>query len=259
MQTIRNLPKPKLGDVSAITITSPDLEKSLAYYQRLGFKELFRSDFPFPFIQVSDGALMMMTRKDNDPYCAITYYVKDMDKVVAELESAGIKFSQKPKAADMIKRYIFQSPDDVTISLVTFVDGFVQPPGPTMLTMPPADLMDPGKYVNKSCGLFGEFAQPVKDMEASISFWEKLGFVTLSKRESPYPWAIMSDGLNVVGLHQTNHFTKPAITFFASDMKEKIEKLVSEGLTDVSEIAGKKNVTLTTPEGQKINLFSFGM
>src|ERR1041385_7782707 len=123
---IQNLPTPKLGDVTAITITSPDLENSLAYYQRLGFKELFRSDFPFSLIQISDGALMMMIRKDNNPYCAMTYYVKDMNKVVTELESAGIIFSQKPKDFDMIKRAIFQSPDNVTISLVSFVDGFVQ-------------------------------------------------------------------------------------------------------------------------------------
>lgn len=254
-----NLPTPKLATVSAITITSPDLEKSLAYYQRLGFNELFRSDFPFPLIQISDGALMMMIRKDKTPYCALTYYVKNMDSVVAELEQAGISFSQKPKASDPVKRYIFQSPDNITISLVTFMDGFVQPPGPTMLRMPQADYFNPEKYPNKACGLFGEFAQPVKDLQTSITFWEKLGFVTLSKRDSPYPWAIMSDGLNVVGLHQTTHFSQPAITFFASDMKEKIAKLISEGLTDVSEMEGKSNITLTTPEGQKINLFSFGM
>lgn len=256
---IQNLPKPILGDVSAITITSLDLEKSFAYYQRLGFKELFRTDFPFPFIQISDGALMMMIRKDATPYCALTYYVKDMDKIVAELEAEGIQFSQKPKAADMIKRYTFLSPDDVTISLVTFVDGFVQPPGPTMITIPQSDYFNPEKYINKACGLYGEFAQPVKDLETSISFWGKLGFITLSKRETPYPWAIMSDGLNVIGLHQATNFSQPTITFFASDMKEKISKLISDGLTDISEIEGKANITLTTPEGQKVNLFSFGL
>jgi predicted lactoylglutathione lyase len=254
-----NLPKPKLGDVSDITITSPDLENSFNYYKRLGFSELFRGDFPFPFIQISDGVIMMMIRKDKDPYIALSYYVKDIDKVVAELESEGIIFSRKPKADEMIKRFIFSSADNLTISLVSFVDGFVQPAGPSMLTMQPADYFNPEKYVNKSCGLFGEFAHPVKNLEASISFWEKLGFKSLSKKESPYPWAIVSDGLNIIGLHQTTHFDYPALTFFASDMNEKINKLISEGLTDNSDIAGKKNITLTTPEGQHINLFSFGM
>lgn len=43
--------KPKLGDVSAITIASTDLAASLAFYQQLGFSELYRADFPFPWIR----------------------------------------------------------------------------------------------------------------------------------------------------------------------------------------------------------------
>lgn len=46
---------PKLGEVTAITITSPDLDKSLQYWQRLGFSELYRMDFPFPWVQITDG------------------------------------------------------------------------------------------------------------------------------------------------------------------------------------------------------------
>ena len=52
------LPKPKLGDVTAITITTPDLEKSVQFYKLLGFTELLRADFPFPWVQISDGALL---------------------------------------------------------------------------------------------------------------------------------------------------------------------------------------------------------
>lgn len=32
-----NLPKPKLAYVTAIAMSSPELEKSLEYYQKLGF------------------------------------------------------------------------------------------------------------------------------------------------------------------------------------------------------------------------------
>ncbi|MCW3085934.1 MAG: hypothetical protein JWP12_3300 [Bacteroidetes bacterium] len=252
------LPTSKLGDVSAITITTPDLETSLSYYQRLGFAEILRYDFPFPWIQISDGALLIMLRKDPAPYISLTYYVKDLNKVVGELEQSGISFSQKPAETDLIKRYLFQSPDGLTISLVTHVDGFEQPPGPTMLQMAQADFFNPAKYVNKTCGLFGEFAHPVKDLAQSILFWEKLGFKTLSKFEAPYSWAIISDGLAVIGLHQTNSFSYPVITYFAADMKEKIEKLKAEGLTNFSE-SGGGNIVLTTPEQQKINLFKLGM
>ncbi len=255
-----NLPKSKLGDVTAITMTSPDLDLSLAYYQKLGFTKVMQNDFPFPWIQISDGALLMMLRKDKNPYIALTYYVdlSAMDIVVIELEKAGITFIEKPKDADMVKRFLFRSPDNLTISLVSNIDNlFKQPQGPTMLTMSPQDYSKPEKYVNKTCGMFGEFAHPVADLEKSISFWQQLGFIVLSKNESPYPWAIISDGLAVVGLHQTKTFSYPAITFFAADMKEKISKLKNVGLKDYS--GGESNITLTTPEKQYINLFKLGM
>lgn len=253
-----DLPKPKLGDTSAITITTPDLKNSLGFYQKLGFKELFRADFPFPLIQITDGALLMMLRKDNTPYIALTYYVKDIDKLVTELEADGIIFITKPNPTDMIKRGLMKSPDGMNVSLVSFVDGFKQPEGQTMLTMPPQDFNNPDKYVNKVCGIFGEFACPVADIDKSMVFWEKLGFKILSKMSTPYVWAIISDGLSIVGLHQTTSFSTPTITFFAADMKEKIEKLKTEDLKDFSE-KGPANVTLVTPEKQHINLFKLGM
>jgi hypothetical protein len=125
--------------------------------------------------------------------------------------------------------------------------------------MPQTDYFNPEKYVNKTCGMFGELAHPVKDIEASIAFWELLGFATLSKFTSPYPWAILSDGLSVVGLHQATHLTAPTITYFAADMKDKIERLKTSGINNYDESRGAGNLILSTPEGQKIFLFKMGM
>jgi [ribosomal protein S5]-alanine N-acetyltransferase len=252
-----SLPKPILGDITALTITTPDLEKSLACYQKLGFKELMRADWPFPWIQVTDGVLLIMLRKDPKPYLALTYYVKNIDKVVKGLDKKGITFTQTPKKTDMLKRYLFQSPDGLNISLVGMVDGFSQPPGPGMLQMKQEDYFKPEKYVNKTSGLFGELAHPVADLESSITFWGKLGFNAVSKFTAPYPWAILSDGLGVVGLHQTTTFSYPAITYFASDMGEKIARLKKAGLKDLKE-QGPSNAVLTTPELQHVFLYHLG-
>ncbi len=255
---MENLPTPVLGEITAFTITAPDLDQSLAYYQVLGFKELYRADWPFPWIQITDGVLLIMLRKDPQPYIALTYYVKDINRVVADLEKKGIQFTYRAKDSDPVKRFVFQSPDKLTISLVNIIEGFSQPPGPGMLTMPQQDYFNPEKYVNKVCGLFGEFAHPVADLEKSISFWETLGFRAISKFTAPYPWAIISDGLSIVGLHQTDSFNYPVITFFAADMKAKIEKLKAGGITDYVE-KGASSMVLTTPEQQHINLFKLGM
>jgi hypothetical protein len=217
-----------------------------------------RFNFPYPWIQVSDGQLLIMLRLDDNPYFALTYYSKETGTIVADLESKGIKFTQKPHVNDMIKRYLFQSPDGMNISLVTIVDGFTQPPGPTMLNLSMEDYSNPEKYVNKVCGMWGELAQTVKDLDASIAFWEKLGFKTLSKYPAPAPWAILSDGLSILGLHQSNEFDFPALTYFASDMKSKIEALKSKGLDNYVD-KGPGNIAVTTPEQQHIFLFGWGM
>ncbi|HSN48987.1 MAG TPA: VOC family protein [Flavobacterium sp.] len=253
-----NFPKAKLGDVNAITITSPDLEKSLKFYELLGFTELYRADFPFPWIQVSDGALLIMLRQDKDPYIALTYYVQDMDKVIADLKQSGISPKSMPTPDKLIQRFLISTEEGHNITLVTYVEGFAQPIGTTMLTMPSNYFYTPVKHTNKTCGMFGELAFPVANLDNSISFWEKLGYKTLSKKSSPYPWAILSDGLGIVGLHQTNNFSVPTITFFASDMKDKIENLKAKGLDGFDE-KGNSNIVLTTPEQQKINLFKLGM
>lgn len=254
-----DLPKPKLGDISGLTINCPDLEASLEFYQKLGFTELFRGDFPFKLIEITDGQIQIMLRQSPALYFAITYYPRNIDEVAAELEGQGIVFWEKANTeSDYLKRYITTTPDGLNVSFVMYVDAFSQPPGPTMLTMPQADYFNPEKYVNKTAGLFGEIAHPVVDLEASILFWKKLGFATLSKFTSPYPWAIISDGINSVGLHQTTDFDYPAITYFAPDMAERVEKLKAAGLTDYTEKGGG-NIVLKTPEGQHINLFKLGL
>ena len=253
------LPEPLLGNISALTIATPDLETSLQFYQKLGFKEVMRMDFPFPWIQITDDALLIMLRKADEPYLALTYYSANADKIAADVESRGIQFISKPRDTDMVKRYLFQSPDGLNVSLVGIPDGFSGPSGKTMLTMEQQDYFKPENYTNKTAGMFGELAHPVADLNESIAFWEKIGFKPLSKFASPYPWAILTDGLAVVGLHQTTNYTYPAITFFASDMKDKIEKLRAQGLGELKEMGGSSNVVLKTPEQQHIFLFKLGM
>jgi predicted lactoylglutathione lyase len=105
--------------------------------------------------------------------------------------------------------------------------------------------------------MYGELAHPVKDLGVSIAFWEKMGFIALSKMSSPHPWAILSDGLSILGLHQTTQFSYPAITYFAADMKTKIQALKQNGLENFVE-QGAGNICITTPEQQHINLYSMG-
>jgi hypothetical protein len=195
-----------------------------------------------------------MLKKEARPYISLTYYTDDIDRLALSLEEKGIVFFSRTAPADLFKRYVMQSPDGAMVAVVGLPEGFSQPPGPVMLKMNPADFNQPDKYVNKICGMFGEFAQPVADLDIAAGWYAQLGFKQITRYTAPYPWGIYTDGLAVVGLHQTTNFTQPAITFFAADMQQKLAALKGLGLP----VNGEKNETITTPEGQKLNLFSLG-
>lgn len=246
-------PLPKLGETGAFIIAVQDTERSASFYNLLGFSKK-NSSMRGSSVQMTDGALLLMLKEHKVPFFAAGYFVSKMDEAVKVVKDAGVKMEEN----DMFdKAVVFCSPDQLPVVLMPVDEAFEKPSGLTMLTMKQDEIFDPEKYTNKSCGLFGELAHPVKDLEISIAFWELLGYTVLTKFESPYSWAILSDGVHVLGLHQTQNVNYPAITFFASDMKDKIESLKQKGITDYT-YSGSGNIILNTPEKQHINLFRLG-
>ena len=66
----------------------------------------------------------------------------------------------------------------------------------------------------------------------------------------PYPWGILSDEMIVLGLHQTDEFKGPCITYFEPDMGKRIEALKGKGL-EIDE-----NGILVGPAGETLFLFT---
>ena len=253
------LSQSKLGEVACVYITSTDLDSSIAVYEKLGFPKTASNTYPVPWAQASDGSLLIMIRKDDNPYIGLTYYVSEIEKVAEQLEKDGIVFTQKPKEGDPIKRYYFKSPDGFNIMLASNLGAFQQPTGITMLNMKQTDYSSADKYPNKQCGVFGEFCHPVTDLNNSIVFWKKIGFEVKYQTTEPYPHAILSDGLMIIGLHQTKSFNYPAVTYFGLNTDKRVEQLKEQGLKNFTEMMGKNNVILKTWEGQHFFLFAIGM
>lgn len=255
---MQTFPTPKLGDISAISISTRDPEQSVAFYQTLGFEILHRSAPAYSWMVLTDGSLLILLQNDEKPYTGLTYFVKDIEQLVTSLAADGVQFAQTPTAQDPARPYLIQSPDGMNVQLTPFVEEFAKPPGHTLLTLPPVDMGRPEKYPNPVCGIFGEFAQSVVDVEQSLLFWKQLGFKILFKATSPGNWAIVSDGVSIVGLHETTPSYSPRITYFAIDMKGRIEKLIHGGLMNFSRV-GEASIYITTPESQCINLFKLGL
>jgi len=253
----------KLGAASQIVIGTEDIEASALVYDRIGFRRIAEGVTPNPFIQYTDDSLLIVLNQDKMKYAGLVYFGKDMQKTVEYLISIGTVFMERTNdASGNFFQGIFITPDAVMVNLVNFDPVNMYQPTLNLRNLPEQDFADPSKYPNSKIGIFGEYSVPVPDLEKSLEYWQLLGFEILSKNEQPYPWAIIGDGLNIIGLHQTTEFKVQAITYFAPDMENKIANLKSDGLEDnIARFSGTggddKNVVLTTMEDQHFFLFSF--
>ena len=220
-----SLPTPFLGTIASITIYTNNFDDSIAFYTSIGFAVVARAEWPFPWVQVSDGVLLIMLRKGEKPNIALSWYTAQFSTVTEKLYRAGISPVYVSPATEVIKRNIFRSPDGIEVRVVGITDGFHQPSGKGMLHLPQEDFYNPAMYHNKKLGMWGELAIPVTNLTHSISFWQQLGFCTVSQFTAPYPWAVLTDGLMVIGLHETHQFDHAAITYFATDMNERVSVL----------------------------------
>ncbi len=253
----------KLGTASQIAIGTEDLEASTLVYDRIGFRRIAEGQMPGPFIQYTDDSSLILVTQDGMKYMGLIYFSKDMLRTVDYLLSRGTVFEQQTNdPSGNFFHGIFKTPDDVMINLVNFNPENMYQPGNKLIYMNEEDMKDSSKYPNQALGTFGEYSVPVKNLEASLQYWTTLGFEILSQNQQPYPWSIISDGMNVIGLHQTTEFNVQAITYFAPDMQKRINALKNAGLDDnINRFSGNgdadKNAVLTTMEDQHFFLFSF--
>ena len=103
-------------------------------------------------------------------------------------------------------------------------------------------------------GKFGEFSIPVQNLDEMESKLLNLGFETTLKESKPYPWGIFRDGLITLGVHQTDDFDIPTITYFDEEMEFKLEQLSKKGI-EFQKFAGMElntgNVKIVSPDGQE--------
>jgi catechol 2,3-dioxygenase-like lactoylglutathione lyase family enzyme len=226
-----------LGSNFHITIGVDNLAECRAYYEELGFRRIDGHTEPYPWVQLYDGQLIIALHQDGHLYHGLTYFGAELAERVAGLEKVKIEFRIKNEHDNQLVQAIFVAQNDIPISLVNFP------------STPPA------RTINPLLGKFGEYSLGVADLQSAIDYWQTLGFQLAYRTDQPYPWAILSDGLLVLGLHQTDNFSGPILTYFAADMEEKVVRLRADDpywIEDLPEVGGYET---TAPDGQRFFLF----
>lgn len=244
-----------LGESSQLTIGTSNLQDSIDFYIKLGFRIVKKGDSPYPWCKLTDNSLLIFLNQNGSHYLGFSYFLSDWGDILSELKKIGAEIVQ-----DLPNEKVFFTPQDLLISLVK--TDSVPPKGKLddYVTLGEAAFKDKSKLPNQILGAFGELACPSTSIDIDSPFYQKLGFKEIYRSEKPYKWCILSDGLNIIGLHETSDFQENSITYFAPDVAKQVVAMEALGLEDISEFTGtggdENNVCITTAENQTIFFFN---
>jgi catechol 2,3-dioxygenase-like lactoylglutathione lyase family enzyme len=228
-----------LGRFLEISVHAPDILESLAFYERLGFTQAQVGEaWSHPYAVITDGRLFIGLHQYEFPSPSLTYVQPDLMHHLDRLEQLGIELAFRRLGADVFNEAGFTDPDGQMIALLE------------ARTYSPPDRA--GNQTSR-LGWFEELALPVRDLQASADFWERLGFVPLEESDDPYPRiGLTSDTLNVA-LVRTGALETPALVFAEADMADRIRRLREGGIEFSRNLPRmldpERNALLKAPEG----------
>ena len=233
-----------LGRFLEISIHAPDVLDSLAFYERLGFSQATVGEtWAHPYAVVTDGRLFIGLHCYEFPSPSLTFVQPDLMRRLEDIEALGIELAFRRVGTDVFNEAGFTDPNGQMIALLE-----------ARTFSPPARASIETSWL----GWFEEFALPVRDLEASREFWERLGFVSAETGDVPYPRiGLTSDSLDVA-LLRTSHLDRPALVFREPDMPDRIRRLRESGVEFSRELPRMldpaRNALLVAPEGTQLLL-----
>lgn len=233
-----------LGRFLEISIHTPDIQASLAFYESLGFHQAAVGEvWKHPYAVVTDGRLCLGLHQYVFSSPSLTFVQPDLAASLRPLRRLGIEF-------------VFER-----LGEEIFNEAGLRDPLGQMVTLLEARTFSPPvleSHRGSVCGYFSEFALPAGDFEPARRFWESLGFIALDEEALPFPrLTLTSDHLNL-GLYRSRVMRQPMLRFEDEAMPERLEQLRADGHTVTDEMPEaldeRKNGVLVAPEGTRLLL-----
>lgn len=235
-----------IGRFLEISIETPDISASVEFYQGLGLVQALVGDvWNHRYGVLTDGNLTLGLHDYSFPSPTLTYVRPDLKKDLAEMRRLAGELAFAKTGEDEFNEAGFTDPDGQMVAVLE------------ARTFSPPEISQPDSTI---LGHFSEYSLPVTDLDASVAFWEDMGFVMIERQDAPLPCAsLTSDFLNL-GLYATPLLRSPALTFREEDMGQRIEyiraqhyKLAPGTAISRDRVSG---ATLVAPEGTQIFLLS---
>lgn len=227
----------KLGHTSFITLYSTNTAAARQFLDMLGFTVMASDD---PSTLLTDGNLYFDLRRAKKNATMLSYCVNDIANAVEMAHNLEIDIAeQSPHHA------ILREPNGLMILLA----------GPEVVSLNVREIAPPS-----IAGTLDELSLETDNMERSILWWQNVGFKVLTRQQT---WCTLDDGNIKIGLYDKgicpHVFRNPSLTYFESDMAERIARLKKRGMTfaqEEKEIGMKGHAVAESPDGQYIFLFT---
>ncbi|MDX2247396.1 MAG: hypothetical protein SF052_11490 [Bacteroidia bacterium] len=191
---------------------------------------------------MSDGTVLLRLDEEYEYGAGILYYSEEM--IADRPPGKNLRDEEESEWSQE-----WQSPEGVSFILLKASPNEI----------PKAESVQGTPY-----GTFYEVSLMTTDFQASIEWWQKAGFRLTYGNPETSSFVTLSDDLIRIGLYRPGScphiFNNPAITYFDSNMAEKIVAARESGISFAQEITNKENVVsdviVETEEGWHIFLFS---
>ncbi len=240
------VPKPSiLGEYTRVVLSCKNVVQSMAWWTRLGFTPLPDGNSrPDSAITLTDGQIIITLVKDALPSPILMFASADIRRLKDSLESmrVGVTFDVQ---GPTLRELRLLSPNGIHISVR---------PAPQERAHPLS------KEPNTVCGMLTEISVATPYLKQEVQYWDILEFTTVQSGVAPYPFANVSDGKVTIGIHENRDIKSVAFTYFAPDMKERIDRLSKLGFTFIDEYKDQAGATehafLLSPDDQLVMLFT---
>jgi hypothetical protein len=232
-----------LGTHTRVQVAVADLPQAMAWYARLGFFPVKTGERSDSVLVLSDNQVALGLTTSKVPTPVIVFRNDNLKALHDTLTSMGIPIKADLEGPTYSELRI-TSPAGVLILVRQSTTE------PTIVSNGSENIM---------CGRLTELSLAVQQFKREIDWWTELGFVITRKGDDPYTFGYVSDGSLTLSFHLNKEIPSLALTYFAKDMEQRIDRIKKSGITPIDEIPTAdnriSNAIFRSDDGQVIMLF----
>jgi catechol 2,3-dioxygenase-like lactoylglutathione lyase family enzyme len=239
----------QITGVAHIAYRATDLDKEVAFFQKLGFEQAFANTSPDgkvtqSFIKVNDRQFIEIypRKESSEPigWMHVCYESGDLNALYATLDAHGLKPSAVRKAGAGNLLSVLNDPEGRVTEFTQYMPGS-------------RHTLDQGKHLgeHRVSELMAGFELPVPDLDAARKFYVSgMGFEA-SEARSGLRFTTPGAPDMRIQIRNAAGDAKPATIFRVTDIAAAAKQLQAAGLKATQE---RNRVVITDPDG---NVFAF--